>query len=83
MEEINFNNEIDLYKRVLPALHSKVRELHRKRIRYVDEKDVYEFLRDNKWKNENDLYLSSIVDDILYVNNDALEKYVQNKLFNR
>lgn len=83
MEEINFNNEIDLYKRLLPALHSKVKELHRKRIKYVDEKDIYTYLRDNKWKKESNLTLCNIVDDILCVSDDTLEKYVQNKLFNR
>ena len=75
-----FKSVEDLYKRVLPALRSKVKELIREKTTYVKEEDIWNFLVESKWKNSSGLELSDIVDDILNVNNDKLKTYVKSKI---
>ena len=75
-----FKSVEDLYKRVLPALRSKVKELIREKTTYVKEEDIWNFLVESKWKNSSGLELSDIVDDILNVNNDKLKSYVKSKI---
>jgi len=77
---IEFNSVEELYKRVRPALSSKVKETKRCGITIVKEEDIWNYLIDSKWKNGNGLELFNIVDDILNVDNLLLEKYVINKM---
>ncbi len=72
----NFNTLADLYKRVLPALKSKVKELKQKQIFYVTEKEVWDCLRKTKWNGESDLTLYDIVNDILFLEENEIIHYL-------
>lgn len=78
--EVAFNSVEDLYKRVKPALRSKIREFRRKNIFYVKEEDIWNFLVENKWKITKGLELNEIVDDILNTDNEKIILYVQAKM---
>lgn len=78
--EVAFNSVEDLYKRVRPALRSKIRELKRNNVFYVKEEDIWNFLAENKWKNTKGLELNDIVDDILNIENEKIILYVQTKM---
>ena len=65
MVEENINTMADLYKRVLPALRSKKKELHLKNITSANEKNIWNCLRKEKWNKTGDLTLFDIVSDIL------------------
>ncbi len=80
--DFGISNKIELYKRLTPALNCKVRELKREKINYIKNEDIWNFLLKTRWENVKGLDLSSMVDDILNLNNDELEKYVSNKLTN-
>ena len=77
---IEFNSVEDLYKRVRPALTSKVRELKRNNIILVKEEDIWNYLIETKWRTGKGLELFNIVDDILNIDNKELEHYVINKM---
>ena len=77
---IEFNSVEELYKRVRPALTSKVREFIREKIEFVKEEDIWNYLIETKWKNGKGLELYNLVDDILNTNNKEIEKYVVNKM---
>ena len=77
---IEFENVEELYLRVLPALRSKVKELKRDNKLYIKERDIFEYLSNNVWNKSNNLYLDKIVDDIICLNNDDIDNYVQNKI---
>lgn len=74
-----FNSINELYKRVSPALRSRVRELKKINLLLVSEKDIWRYLCEKKWKNENDLTLYDIVNDILYVSPEDLVNYLNEK----
>ena len=77
---IEFHSVEELYKRVRPALVSKVREFRREKIDFVKEEDIWNYLIETKWRNGNGLELYHLVDDILNTNNQEIEKYVVNKM---
>ena len=66
----------DLYKRVKPALYSKVMELKRKGISYIKEEDVWNYLSENVWKNTESLTLLDMVNDILILSDEEIKSYV-------
>lgn len=77
---IEFNSVEELYKRVSPALTSKVREFRRNKIKYIKEEDIWNYLIESKWRNGKGLELYNLVDDILNTDNKEIEDYVLNKL---
>lgn len=77
---IEFNSIEELYKRVRPALTSKVREFRRNGIVYIKEEDIWNYLIEFKWKTGKGLELYNIVDDILNIDNSEVEKYVISKM---
>lgn len=77
---IEFNSIEELYKRVRPALTSKVREFRRNGIVFIKEEDIWNYLIEFKWKTSKGLELYNIVDDILNIDNSEVEKYVISKM---
>ena len=83
MKELEFDSIYDLYERVLPALKSKVKELRKLNILYIKEKDIFEYLANKSWNKSTSLYLNEIVDDIITLNNNEIDNYVQNKIIEK
>ena len=82
MDELNINNSVTLYKRLTPALNTKVRELKKSNIDYIRNEDIWNFLQKYKWKNNNPS-LDMMVDDILNLDNSKLDYYVKEKKINK
>lgn len=66
--DIEFNSIRDLYKKVLPALKIKKREMNKKGIN-VNEIDIFNNLVKTKWKKKVNLSLNEVVNDILNYQN--------------
>lgn len=77
--DLEFSSLKDLYLRVEPALTSKKTELDRIGLSYIDKKDIWDYLVENKWKVGKDLTLSDVVDDILNTDNTSIDKYFKEK----
>ncbi len=75
MNDFKFKSLEELYKKVLPALRTKVAELKRVNITYINEEDVWNYLKLNKWSKNKNLTLAEMVNDILWVSNLELQKY--------
>lgn len=76
---MDFTNLKDLYDRLTPALKSKKDELIRLGCDYITELDIWNYLKDKKWKNSYNLLLYQMVDDILNVENIVIMDYYKNK----
>ena len=72
-----FSGVNELYKRVLPALLTKVSELKREKIHYINTIDIWQYCVENIWKNKKDLRIYELVDDILNVDTLKLELFVK------
>lgn len=80
--DVEFNSVKELYKRLEPGLNAKVMELNRLEIYYVKKEDIWNYLKETKWKKANNLLLHEMVDDILNCDNTLLENYVKEKMVN-
>ena len=71
-----FNTKEELFNRVKPAL--KIKEKDLKKLGYLDITllDVWNYLIESKWSKSKNLVLSDIVDDILNVDIDGLNNYL-------
>lgn len=72
-----FSNAEELYKKVKPALKSKIKDLTRVGVNYVQKADVWNYLKNNVWCKKVNLTLGEVVNDIMTVSNEELEYYVQ------
>ena len=77
--EEKFSSIDDLYKRVLPALNTKVNEFKKRKINYISNKDIWNYCIDNLWKGKNDLRIYEMVDDILNTDFLKIEVYIRRK----
>ena len=73
--DYEFSSLEELYKRVRPALQSKVDELQKYGNLSISKYDLWKCLIINKWRNETGLMLSDIVDDILNISFDEINSY--------
>jgi len=80
MDELKFGSVSDLYKRILPALKSKRKELNRLNMDYIKEADIWNYLKEKKWKLTSNLLLHEMVSDILGATNEDIDSYVKSKL---
>lgn len=78
--DIEFNSVKELYNRLLPALNTKVEELRRNDLDYIKKEDVWNYLKDTKWINANNLLLYQMVDDILNLDNSVIDEYVKERI---
>jgi len=80
MEKIEFKTVEELYKRVSPALYSKLKEIKRMGYTLVTKKDIWNYLVDNDWKNRTNLELYDLISDIMNADNYKINLYVIDKL---
>jgi hypothetical protein len=79
-ETIEFKSLKELYDRVKPALYSKLKEIRNMGFKYVNEKDIWNYLIENVWKEKENLELHELISDILYVDNYSINEYVMKRL---
>ena len=79
-DKIEFKSLKELYERVKPALYSKQKEVRRLGLKYVTEKDIWNYLVENVWKTKENLELHELISDILYANNYDLNEYAMRKV---
>lgn len=70
----------ELYKRVKPALRTKRHELYMKDKKFISEKDIWNYNKENIWMEVKGLTLSQMVDDILNTDDKIYEQYVITKI---
>ena len=80
--EIKFKSLQELYDRILPALKSRARELHKKGMNYIHEEDIWNYLKRYKWTSSRSLDLGDMVNDIFNVEVHELDSYVKNEFKN-
>ena len=72
---MEFRSQKELYLNLVPALNVKMKLLKRNKMDDITKEDIWNYLRDNKWKNSVDLTLSDMVNDIIHVDNNEVSNY--------
>ena len=82
MDELKFNSLEDLYKKLLPALRTKINDFKKEGVSYVKEEDIWNYLNDKYWKNKSELTLGEMVNDILCEPIEKIIKYRKDNILN-
>lgn len=75
--EIEFNSVLELYERLKPALKAKANELKRIKYDYIKEEDIWNYLKEYKWRKTKDLNLYEMADDVLNLDVIKLDSFVK------
>ncbi len=75
MNDIIFNSEEELYKRLLPALRTRKHKLNKVGYSYIKEENIWECLINLIWSNKTGIELCDMVDDILHVEDTIINNY--------
>lgn len=78
--EIVFESLRELYARVEPALETKRMEMIRDGYAYIKKEDVWNYLKEEKWKKGRDLSLAEMVSDILNSDNILIDLHFKKQL---
>jgi len=77
---LEFNNLQELYNRLKPALETKKNEMNRKGYNYIKKEDIWNYLKEIKWKQASNLSLHEMVSDVLNVSDEIIDAYLKQKL---
>lgn len=78
--DISFNSLEELYRRLKPALSAKRSEMKRSGYIYATEEDIWNYLKEEKWKNSNNLSLYDMTSDIFDIDNSIIDDYLRTKM---
>ena len=78
--DVEFNSLQELYERIKPALSSKKEEMHKLGYSYIEESDIWNYLKEIKWKQSQNLSLCDIVSDIFNTDSYLIDNYLKKKL---
>ena len=81
--DINISSLQELYERVRPALTTKKEEMKREGYTYIKEEDIWNYLKETKWKKSIDLELYQMVSDIMNAESNYISEYLKEKLYSR
>lgn len=81
--DINISSLQELYERLRPALTTKKEEMKRDGYNYIKEEDIWNYLKETKWKKSIDLELYQMVSDIMNAENNYINEYLKEKLYSR
>lgn len=70
-----YKNQLELYQGLIPALNVKLKLLKRNNYNDITKEDIWNYLKERKWKNSVDLTLADMVQDIIHTDNSELVTY--------
>lgn len=79
MEE--FSSQQELYNALLPALNVQIKVINKK-YNYIKKEDIWNYLKETKWKKDINLTLSEMVSDIMNVDSNKIDTYLKEKIAN-
>ena len=74
-----YRSQKELYEGLIPAINVKMKMLKRGNYSFIDKEDIWNYLKENKWKVSVDLTLADMVHDIIHVDHSELARFVENK----
>ena len=80
--DIEFSSVKQLYDRLLPALKTKELDLKRNNINYIKKEDIWNYLKITKWKSSSNLTLGEMVNDIIKLEPNDIDKYLKEQMKN-
>ncbi len=73
-----YKSQLDLYQGLIPAMNVKIKLLKKNHYDDISKEDIWNYLREHKWKSSVNLTLADMVQDIIHVDNLELVMAVRN-----
>lgn len=70
-----YSNIQELYNALIPAFNVKLRMFSKSEYKDIKRKDIWNYLKDNKWISSINLTISEMVSDIINVDGYKITKY--------
>lgn len=70
-----YKSQAELYQGLIPALNVKVKYLKKSNYQDITKDDIWNYLKETKWRSSVDLTLADMVQDILHIDNCELVSY--------
>ena len=74
-----YKSQLELYKGLIPAMNVKLKMLKRNNYKDISKEDIWNYLKENKWKISVDLTLADMVQDIIHTDNQELVRSIRDK----
>ena len=74
-----YKNQKELYQALIPAFNVKLRLLKDSDYDFIKRKDIWDYLKVNKWANSVNLTLAEMVNDIIHADNKDIDIYLKKK----
>ncbi len=74
-----YKSQLELYQGLIPAMNVKLKMLKKSDYRDITRDDIWNYLKENKWKMSVDLTLADMVQDIIHTDNQKLVSYIRSK----
>jgi len=71
-----YTSQKELFESLKPAFSVKLR-LIQKDYDYITKTDIWNYLKINKWCKDTDLTISEMVDDIIMVDIDKVDRFIK------
>ena len=68
-----YKSQKELYNNLIPALNVKIRLLKNSNYNDITKKDIWNYLKINKWQNSINLTISEMVNYIIHADNKDIE----------
>ncbi len=76
---MEYTNQLELYLKLIPAFNVKKRLINYTRHKHITNENIWHYLVETKWKISYNLTISDIVNDIITVDVDLINKYMGGK----
>ena len=74
-----YKSQLELYQELIPAMNVKLKLLKKSNNKDITKEDIWDYLKNQKWKTDINLTLADMVQDIIHTDNFELVRYVKNK----
>ena len=76
---MEFTSLQQLYQKLLPAFNVKIRLIKHSKYKHITNENIWMYLAETKWKNAYNLELPEMVNDIITVDLNDINDYLNRK----
>lgn len=74
---MEYTSQLDLYNKLLPVFNVKKRLIQYSKYKHITNENIWFYLIETKWKKAHNLTISQIVNDIITIDLEELNKNIE------
>ena len=77
-----YRSQEELFKGLIPAMNVKLKLFKNTSYHYITKEDIWNYLKEIKWKSSSNLTLGEMVNDIIKLEPNDIDKYLKEQMKN-